>query len=155
MKIIGLFIFIICLSLTFNLQGQEQTKPFTLYLIGDAGCAYENSCATALLSQELMSNNQQDSAVIFLGDNIYPMGMPAKESTKKDDATRELITQLNLFKDFKGTVFFVPGNHDWHMGLWKGQERLEEEYRIANAYVDSILTNSSIQSDGRITFPEI
>ncbi|RMF00311.1 MAG: metallophosphoesterase, partial [Bacteroidetes bacterium] len=56
----------------------------------------------------------QASTVIFLGDNIYPDGLPPKSSAgERADDERALLTQLAVLKDFPGQAYFVAGNHDW------------------------------------------
>lgn len=101
----------------------------TFYLIGDAGYAAEGESTPALYALEnyLDKNKQQGNYTIFLGDNIYPAGMP--KTGKKDRAIAEhrLDAQIDAVKNFDGQVYFIPGNHDWYNEGLKGLER-EEQY---------------------------
>ena len=58
------------------------------------------------------------STLIFLGDNIYPKGMPTQKNLEKQiDAQHKLQNQIDIQKDFSGFTFFIPGNHDWYSGF--------------------------------------
>lgn len=103
----------------------------TVYLVGDAGepIVNEGTSCMALLKQHL-SDAEQNSSVIFLGDNIYPDGMVEESSSFRKNAEKSIGNQLKTLADFKGNVFFIPGNHDWSKWSsdgWDGVKR-EEEY---------------------------
>lgn len=106
-------------------NGIDTTKiAHTFYLIGDAGNADlpPPQQTLELLSQKLASAGK-NSTLLFLGDNIYPKGMPNdKKPEAKALAETKLSTQLALAKNFKGQTVFIPGNHDWYSGI-KGLER--------------------------------
>lgn len=92
----------------------------TFYLVGDAGNADEpQSQKTLSLLHERLNQASKNSTLLFLGDNIYPVGF----ASKKDSLSQlKLINQLELTKGFKGNTVFIPGNHDWYSGM-KGLER--------------------------------
>src|SRR6186713_1334888 len=92
-----------------------QDKVFTVYLIGDAGELYLPSNGL----QESITKNYGEStpsAVIFLGDNIYPKGMPSVDEPGRRSAETILMNQINLFKGLNTEQYFIPGNHDWKKG---------------------------------------
>lgn len=94
----------------------DSTKiSHTFYLIGDAGNAHQphSKKILHLLNQRLQSATK-DATLLFLGDNIYPIGF---EADKAEDAQLKLTNQLNISKGFKGRTVFIPGNHDWYSGL--------------------------------------
>lgn len=87
----------------------------TLYLIGDAGNSNENSGNQTLdLLKTKLKSADRNSTLLFLGDNIYPDGMPEKGFINRKSAENKLNHQLELAKGFLGKTIFVPGNHDWH-----------------------------------------
>lgn len=99
----------------------------TFYLIGDAGNSDEDKAKKTLnqLHDELLKSDK-NATLLFLGDNIYPKGMPSKEDKVGYDlAKTKLLNQLALSKGFKGKTIFIPGNHDWYNGI-KGLNRQEE-----------------------------
>ena len=99
----------------------------TFFLIGDAGNANEpNSIKTLNLLEEQLVKSDKNATLLFLGDNIYPYGMPSESNTKERKlAETILLNQLALSKNFKGKTIFIPGNHDWYNGI-KGHEREEK-----------------------------
>ncbi len=103
----------------------------TSFLIGDAGGSPIGQIAPALvaLKRHLMAAGKE-SSVIFLGDNIYPDGLPKKDEEGREAAEWALKVQLDAIKDYKGRRVIMPGNHDWRRGL-KGilrQEDYVEDY---------------------------
>ena len=110
---------------------EDTTKEIekTFYLIGDAGYAQKGKSTPALLALEkyLETNKQDGNYTIFLGDNIYPDGMPRKDAKDRKIAEHRLDMQAKAVKNFKGEVIFIPGNHDWYNEGLKGLAR-EEKY---------------------------
>jgi hypothetical protein len=103
----------------------------TFFLIGDAGMAEENK-PSSLFSElkDRLIKADSSSTLLFLGDNIYPEGMPLKNSIHRKSAEEKLNAQLALSKKFKGKTIFIPGNHDWYNGI----EGLHEEEKLVNTY---------------------
>ena len=104
-----------------NTRKQPTEIPsFTIYALGDAG--YSNKQSGAVLKQlsEVTTNNQAPSMVIFLGDNVYPAGIPPESKKKGNDRAKEILkNQIDSLSSYKGEIVFIPGNHDWN-GLKKG-----------------------------------
>jgi hypothetical protein len=106
----------------------------TFFLIGDAGNADEEKAKNVLNAlHEKLVLATKNSTLLFLGDNIYPRGMPPKEDKiNYKIAYNKIESQLKISTNFKGKTIFIPGNHDWYNGI-KGLERQEE---IVTAYFD-------------------
>jgi calcineurin-like phosphoesterase family protein len=101
----------------------------TIYLIGDAGKSPMGGMNPALkLFKEKLGTASINSTVLFLGDNIYPAGMPSKKDSTLayQTAKNHLNAQLNTLDDFKGKPIFIPGNHDWYNEGLKGLERQQK-----------------------------
>ncbi|HKK10165.1 MAG TPA: metallophosphoesterase, partial [Bacteroidales bacterium] len=92
---------------------------YTLFLVGDAGDATKNSDVFSELKKDITFMGSQ-SAVVNLGDNAYPVGLPDKINKWRSKAEEALDTQIETFKDYRGEVFFIPGNHDWAKGKKHG-----------------------------------
>ncbi|MGC6429920.1 MAG: metallophosphoesterase [Jejuia sp.] len=105
----------------------DKNIAHTFYLIGDAGISgeVESSQAIANFKNEL-DKASENSTVIFLGDNIYPKGLPKKGQEGRTSAEAQLNAQINAVKDFKGETIFIPGNHDWYSDGLKGLKRQEK-----------------------------
>jgi len=106
----------------------EVIKSF--YLIGDVGYSPIGGKSDGLLSLESylkVSRNKQDDYLVFLGDNIYPTGMPDENSEFRPIAENHLDAQLDVAKQFKGKTLFIPGNHDYYYENLVNVER-EKKY---------------------------
>ncbi|MBQ4820568.1 metallophosphoesterase [Aquimarina sp. MMG016] len=112
-----------------TVQPENNEIEKTFYLIGDAGYAKPGQSTPALLALEkyLEGHKKKGNYTIFLGDNIYPDGMPKKDKKDRPIAEHRLDVQIDAVKNFDGQVYFIPGNHDWYNEGLKGLER-EEKY---------------------------
>ena len=112
-------------------------KPYyTVYLIGDAGNAPLGQSTEVFdyLKSELDAETAS-SAIVWLGDNIYPVGLAPDNSPYHAEGRHRLMAQLSTMADFKGSKFFIPGNHDWYTFGRIGLRRQE-------LLVDSFLLNT-------------
>ncbi len=104
----------------------------TFYLIGDAGLSPIDDMNPVLKAfRARLGEADTNSTAIFLGDNIYPSGMPdPKDSTMAYLTARShLDAQLGTLKDYRGRPLFIPGNHDWYTEGLQGLERQAEYIR--------------------------
>lgn len=87
---------------------------YRVYLIGDTGGANEPGTVPALnrLREELKAEGE-NSAVVFLGDNIYCCGLPDSSSLDRAKAEMRLNESFSALDGFAGRTIFIPGNHDW------------------------------------------
>ncbi|RAV28848.1 metallophosphoesterase [Sinomicrobium soli] len=101
------------------------------YLIGDAGNSPVGEKSSALAAfEKALARAPEHSTAIFLGDNIYPSGMPDKEDKGRELAEYRIDIQTGAASGFKGDVIFIPGNHDWYSdglnGLKRQEKRVED-----------------------------
>jgi len=99
----------------------------TFYLIGDAGNAALGKSSKALQAfKEELNNADKNTTALFLGDNIYPVGLVDKKEEGYQLAKHRLDIQIDAAKNFKGNPIFIAGNHDWYSGLkgLKDQEKI-------------------------------
>lgn len=103
------------------------------FLVGDAGLATQpNSQQLLTIIESKLEDAGKDATLIFLGDNIYPHGMPPEEDKEERKAAEEsLNSQLAITKNFKGKTIFMPGNHDWYSGL----NGLEEQEKFVKDFL--------------------
>lgn len=107
---------LILVNFGFTLFAQQTpTGRFNLYLIGDAGKVTVNDASYKKILQQQL-NDSIPSAIVFLGDNIYPKGMPDADNRNRVKAENILKASVDLAPGFKGEMIFVPGNHDWKRG---------------------------------------
>ena len=142
---VGIILLLLCFSAcaTFKAQYEEKKSvnsypkdkeiKHSFYLIGDAGKSPigEKTAALEMLEKDLKLASKNSTA-IFLGDNIYPAGLPKKSSEDRAYAAHQLDAQTSIVKDFKGQAIFIPGNHDWYSDGLEGLKRQEK-------YIEKIL----------------
>jgi len=141
-----IFFVIIC---SIPLHSVSQKRPledpeYRLYLIGDAGSPGGNPTLDMLKTK--LRNTEMSSGVIFLGDNIYENGMVPQDSKHRDVSEAIINSQINVVKNYKGDVFFIPGNHDWDNGKDRGWQRLKDQEKYIEAALDS--ANVFLPSNG-------
>ncbi len=103
----------------------------TLFLIGDAGePVSEGVEPTFLALTEQASVRPKHSTIIFLGDNIYPRGLPDTGALDRKEMERRLLEQIRIGERSGAEAVFVPGNHDWEYQRVNGLAaiRREEEF---------------------------
>lgn len=124
----------------FNSSGKQLEK--TIYLIGDAGGAElgESTNALKAFKDFVSGKNTNGDYTIFLGDNIYEEGMPAKNHADRAEATHRMNVQIKAVEGFDGEVLFIPGNHDWYDEGPKSVKRQEE-------YVEKALGKNTFQPE--------
>lgn len=103
--------------------GCRATAPFdqptpadietSIFLIGDAGepDPRESSAALDLLAAQA-SVSPERNVIVFLGDNVYPNGIPEAGHAEWADARRRLEAQVVAVPAGVRGIF-LPGNHDW------------------------------------------
>lgn len=85
-----------------------------LFLIGDAGSkAYDGEPVLGELARQSDSLRTVKQYVVFLGDNVYPRGVPPVGDPQRDDAERKVAAQVYAIRRGSAQGFLVPGNHDW------------------------------------------
>jgi hypothetical protein len=87
----------------------------TLFLIGDAGEPDPRTVGAPLDSVTAQAAiAPARSIILYLGDNVYPAGIPEEGRAEFADALRRLDTQI-LAVPPGARGIFIPGNHDWAM----------------------------------------
>ena len=84
------------------------------FLLGDAGYSQAGGTSLGILAFKSMLDSMQskNSTTIFLGDNIYPAGMPPKGDPLRTQSEYRIDAQLDALENYDGNIIFIP---DW----WK------------------------------------
>lgn len=109
----------------------ELKKSHSVFLIGDAGKKGEIQTAVLSLMRSQLEREVGKKTVVYLGDNIYPSGLPPKDYEKKRAAAEaNLLPQLQILDGMDAKVFALAGNHDWGYGRegLNRQENFWEDY---------------------------
>lgn len=118
---------------------KTQTLPdkkldYQVYLIGDAGASPKGKHSAGLeLLRQALEKAPKNSAVVFLGNNAIPDGLPGKKADKRERAEHELKAQLEILKNYKGKIIFLPGNYDWAAD---GVDGLRRQQKFIEEYLD-------------------
>lgn len=125
----SLFFFNCCLA-------QEKSTYYKRVIaIGDAGKLYKGgSTAVVKAVARHISISDSSTTVLFLGDNIYPHGLPPETDPTYDRSVNILEAQLLPFKEHASKVIMMPGNHDWEKGGLLGWEFIKRQGK----WVDSL-----------------
>ncbi len=155
MRNICLLLLLACL---FNpIKNVAQTPQYRIFLVGDAGDdEMTNQTLDSLRSHLVRSPN---SAVFFLGDNSYrnalwgllPFGAKGFDSSL--NTQNKVRAQLDILNTYKGSAYFVPGNHDWWniMSIERGKPKVKME----ESFIEKNLAkNTSIQNPDNTYIPK-
>lgn len=147
-KLLLILIILMCTNCATNKSNQKIISSIDLtaindettnfFLIGDTGKLENNKTSSTLIAmQKNFSLADKKDVLLFLGDHIYPKGIPTKKNNKQKKAIKILNSQLDVAKKFPGKVYFIPGNHDWYYGLegLKIQEKLVEASLGKNTFI--------------------
>lgn len=121
-------------------QQKDTTVTHSLFLIGDAGEPYlANSPLGKILREKVLATGGS-ATVLFLGDNIYPAGLPEKTSARYHKAEISLQNQTDILKGQIARVIFIPGNHDWQHWGKKGLQYLGNQQQWIDSLHDKHIT---------------
>lgn len=139
MKVIFISILLFLSSLS-QLLAQDTTSRvvYSLFLIGDAGEPDIQGKDAVLnsLSAKLKQKGKK-SAVVFLGDNIYPRGLVDLEHPDRKQSEERLSAQLDIIKSHVGAGYMIPGNHDWEQGGKNGWAEIIAQEKFVTEYLQN------------------
>ncbi len=118
-----------------------QTDPVTqrVFLVGDAGELHDGHHPVCDWLKQHVDWNDSSNVLVYLGDNIYPMGMPSDGKPGKAEAQKIMDYQVSVVAGKNARAFFVPGNHDWREGRVGGlQQELNEEAYLASLNLPNV-----------------
>ncbi|MGV3640561.1 MAG: metallophosphoesterase [Adhaeribacter sp.] len=95
---------------------EDFPKPlYSVALVGDIGDITDaTQHPVTVLLKKWMDRQREAGAIVLLGDNIYPIGLPPESHWRFPASEQKLLTQVELFKQHAGRVIYLSGNHDWN-----------------------------------------
>jgi len=102
----------------------------SVYLIGDAGAPHPDGEPVLQALRATLDAFPPPSLVVYLGDNVYPHGMPDSLDPERAEAERRLRAQADVGIQTGTPILFLPGNHDWNKGRADGWERILRQERF-------------------------
>lgn len=128
------------LSFWASSQALNATISHSVYFIGDAGEPYVVHSTLGKVLHKTIQDAGTEATVLFLGDNIYPKGMPAGSGEERTIAETTLKTQADWLGGLKVKGIFVPGNHDWMRGRRHGWAQLSRQQQFLDSLNDPRIT---------------
>ena len=99
-------------------------------MVGDPGAVATDGNDPVIQLLEVWKESAGEAGtVVFLGDIIYPIGLPESGHRHRDTAEKRLNVLLNSVVDFPGKGIFLSGNHDWLKGQKGGYEQMLRQER--------------------------
>lgn len=104
-----------------------------IFLIGDAGELKGDTHPVVDWLTKNVNWNDEKNIAIYLGDNVYPLGLPMQGEPNYEYYKKVIDYQINLVKGKKGKAFFVQGNHDWKNGKMGGWQQVLNQVNYINS----------------------
>ncbi|MFN0181766.1 MAG: metallophosphoesterase [Gemmatimonadales bacterium] len=108
----------------------------TVFLVGDAGHATPADRVLAEVGRQGQLA-PRSSLIVFLGDNVYPRGIPADTAASYLEARDRLFVQARLAPLTGLRIIFIPGNHDWDGQGPAGWINVQHQGRLLKRFADS------------------
>ena len=111
---------------------QQKNIAQRIFLVGDAGMLEHGKQPVLDWLKQHVDWNDSSNTIIYLGNNIYPSGLP-DEGSKTFTAAKEILDyELSVIKDKNAKAFFVPGSHEWKQGKPGGLAQVQNEWQYIN-----------------------
>ncbi len=125
---------IVILGLTISCSCFAQQKDTILsriVLIGDGGALINGQQPVVQAIKNKVPLNAK-TTILYLGDNIYKIGLPDDSYVGYNEARVVLDSQVSIVRGTATKVYMIPGNHDWNNGGPGGYDAILRE----QLYVD-------------------
>lgn len=122
---------------------KQKKVSHSIFFLGDGGKPNPQKKEPTLvmlekLLQDSSSTAPKNKTIVFLGDNIYPIGMPKQDDKNRKEAELRINEQLSSVKNHPGLKIMIPGNHDWNMSQKGGKDQvIREQLYVENYFQDS------------------
>ena len=125
----------------------QDSIAHSIFFIGDAGEPLPDDKEKTLhLLTSQASVNSANNTIIFLGDNIYPAGMPDSTDSDRSEMERRINEQVAVAEKSNAQTIFIPGNHDWQRGGSDGLTTLKRQEQYIKS--KNLLNVSFLPFDG-------
>jgi len=107
----------------------DATLVHSVAMVGDVGAiATDGTDPVLRLFEKWQRSVGEASTAVFLGDNLYPIGLPDVGHRLRETAEARLNLLLEHIQNYPGKGIFMSGNHDWLKGSPGGyQQMLRQE----------------------------
>ncbi len=109
-------------------NAQRDSLSHRIILVGDAG-EQKNNVHPELEYIKKTFALDKNTTIVYLGDNIYPKGLPSHYASNYLEKKQILDSQINVVRGRQATAYFIAGNHDWMQGRKAGYQQVINQYR--------------------------
>ncbi|RYG50972.1 MAG: hypothetical protein EOO01_09505, partial [Chitinophagaceae bacterium] len=135
-------------------SGQQDSVVQRLIMIGDAGQLKNGRSPEIELVARLYSLSDSNTAVVYLGDNIYPVGLPEPGTANYESKKKILDLQIDLLNGKAAKGIMIPGNHDWMKGGRHGLDQLGyQESHVKNRQLSNMMFMPESGCPGPVEIP--
>ena len=117
-----------------SVHAQSDRVVQRMFLVGDAGELKDGHHPVCDWLKQHVDWNDTSNVLVYLGDNVYPRGVPSEGGRYADSARKILDYQVSVVAGKKSKAYFIPGNHDWKQGRPGGWGQVKNE----DAYLESL-----------------
>ncbi len=134
--------FLLFLILPSFVLGQKKGDEidYTLFLVGDSGEPSIINQPLGSVLREQIRKSGNNSTLLYLGDNIYPKGMPDEGHKGREVSESILKAQTDWIRGLDAKGIFIPGNHDWQRGNRKGISFIDNQQQWIDSLNDKNIT---------------
>jgi len=110
-----------------------QKRIHSIYLLGDAGSSkVEIQSVLELLKLQIKAT--QHNTILFLGDNIFPSGLPDSAEIRRIESEIIIKNIITKVASLNAQTYLIPGEKDWDNGGRDGWVKVKNQ----DAYIDSL-----------------
>lgn len=126
-----IFLFIILLVATWHFSIAQDSILSRIVLVGDGGQFTNGKHPVAAAIKKVIPMDS-NTVVLFLGDNVYKVGLPDDQVITYNQSRSVLDSQVSIVDRTPARLFMIPGNHDWNNGGAAGFETVYREQLYFN-----------------------
>lgn len=124
----NLLLFVLLLAMA-N-AGAQDSLTTRIILVGDGGQFTEGNHPVVEAIKKTIPLDKK-TVLLYLGDNVYKVGLPDDQVLTYSIAKSVLDSQLSIVNNTPARLYMIPGNHDWNNGRAPGYESiLREQYYV-------------------------
>ncbi len=127
---------IVCLFSTIHSFSQDSVR-YRVILIGDAGEMNDGQFTSLKNAAKHVIKGK--TTTLYLGDNVYPVGMAIPGYGDFKETSKILQSQFQPMREAGSAVYFVPGNHDWDKSGPNGLAKIQAQGDYLASFNDPLL----------------
>ena len=112
---------------------EQSAITHSVFLIGETGGVEQPSEALKLMQRQAMEAGE-NSTVVYLGNQVYPTGVPDDDEPAYETTKKQLISEFQGLSSYDGNLYVLPGNKDWNNDKVGGRESVQRQEALVEQY---------------------